>query len=97
LWAGGTPADPVLTLVSRYNLPTRWGHDLSACTTDSDLMWVSTNGGTYIFNKTNGGFRAVAGDAQGTFVKGISDQPTGGTPSDLVTMMPIRMRWLIGR
>ena len=72
---GGTLADPVLTLVSRYNLPTRWGHDLSACTTDSDLMWVSTNGGTYIFNKTNGGFRAVAGDAQGTFVKGISDQP----------------------
>ncbi|HVU55643.1 MAG TPA: DUF6528 family protein [Puia sp.] len=72
---GGTPEDPVLTLVSRYNLPTRWGHDLSAYTTDGNLMWVSTNSGTYIFNKTNGGFRAVAGDAQGTFVKGISDQP----------------------
>jgi hypothetical protein len=71
----GTLADPKLTLVSRYNLPSRWGHDLSAYTSDSNLMWVSTNGGTYIFNKTNGGFKAVAGNAQGTFVKGLSDQP----------------------
>jgi hypothetical protein len=71
----GTPGKPALTLVSRYNLPTRWGHDLSAYTTDSNLMWVSTNSGTYIFNKSNGGFRAVAGDAQGTFVKGLSDLP----------------------
>ncbi len=38
-------------------------------------MWVSTNSGTYIFNKTNGGFKIVVGDAQGTFVKGLSDQP----------------------
>ena len=71
----GTPENPALTLVSRYNLPTRWGHDLSAYTTDGNLMWVSTNSGTYIFNKTDGGFRAVAGDAQGTFVKGLSDLP----------------------
>lgn len=71
----GTPENPALTLVSRYNLPTRWGHDLSPYTTDNNLMWVSTNSGTYIFNKTNGGFQAVAGDAQGTFVKGLSDEP----------------------
>jgi hypothetical protein len=71
----GTLANPTLTLVSHYNLPTRWGHDLSAYTGDSNLMWVSTNLGTYIFNKTTGGFTSVPGAAQGQFVKGLSDQP----------------------
>jgi hypothetical protein len=67
--------NPTLSLVSTYTLPTAWGHDLSAYTSNSSLMWVSTNGGTYIFNKSSGTFSSLPGAAENTFVKGLSDQP----------------------
>ena len=71
----GTAADPTLTLLSEYPLPTAGGHDISAYTRDSNLMWVATIGGIYIFNKTAGTYTAMSGAAQNIDVKGISDQP----------------------
>jgi len=75
---GASLTSPTLSLVSTYTLPTPWGHDLSAYTSNSNLMWVSTNGGTYIFDKSSGTFSSLPGAAENTFVKGISDQPGQG-------------------
>ncbi|HWB91602.1 MAG TPA: DUF6528 family protein [Puia sp.] len=72
---GPSLTNPTLNLVSTYTLKTPWGHDLSAYTGDSNLMWVSTNGGTYTFDKTTGLFTPLTGAAQNVFVKGLSDQP----------------------
>ena len=72
---GPSLTNPTLSLVSTYTLPTAWGHDLSAYTSNSNLMWVSTNGGTYIFDKSSGTFSSLPGAAENIFVKGISDQP----------------------
>jgi len=78
---GASLTNPTLSLVSSYTLPTAWGHDLSAYTYDSNLMWVSTNGGTYIFNKSAGTFTTTPGASENIFVKGLSDQPS---PSQIV-------------
>lgn len=76
----GTAANPILTEVtSRQSpLPSFWGHDIQPYTGDVNKLWVSTNAGVYIYNKTTKVFTtAPANIGNRTFVKGISNQPSG--------------------
>lgn len=86
LQLGGTIAAPVLTEV--YNDrgylvnggASVYGHDLSPDLNDSNILWCSTNGGVYSFNKTTKLFTGGPGGSTGinkTFVKGISRQKSG--------------------
>ncbi|HAT93454.1 MAG TPA: hypothetical protein DCS36_13950 [Sphingobacterium sp.] len=84
---GGTDAAPTLT-----ELPARrgylnttssknpFGHDLGRDLADDNVLWVSTNGGVYNFNKTTKIFTDGPGDTTGinkTMVKSISRQQSG--------------------
>lgn len=84
---GGTASAPALT-----ELPSRrgwlnttssanpYGHDLSCDLNDAGILWVSTNGGVYSFNKTTKAFTNGPGGTTGinkTFVKAISRQNSG--------------------
>jgi hypothetical protein len=57
-----------------------YGHDLSPDLNDNNILWCSTNGGAYSFNKTTRQFKLAPGGDTGvgkTFIKGISRQPSG--------------------
>jgi hypothetical protein len=86
LQVGGTITAPTLTEV--YNArgylvnggASLFGHDLSPDLNDNNILWCSTNGGAYSFNKTTKLFTLAPGGATGvgkTFIKGISRQPSG--------------------
>ncbi len=75
---GGSDAYPELTELKQYRvtLPTAWGHEISAYYGNSNLLWVTTNGGEYVFNKTAKTFSASPTNHL-TFVKGMGNQPSG--------------------
>jgi hypothetical protein len=76
----GTAADPHLQEVTdhRSTLPSFYGHDIQPYTGDVNKLWVSTNGGVYVYDKTTKLFTpAPANIGNRTFVKGISNQPSG--------------------
>lgn len=76
----GTADNPILTEVGnhRSTLPSFWGHDVQPFTGDVNKLWVSTNAGVYIYDKINKTFTdAPANIGTRTFVKGISNQPSG--------------------
>lgn len=76
----GTAANPQIQEVSsrQSQLPSLWGHDVQPYTGDPNRLWVSTNAGVYIYNKTTRVFQdAPANIGNRTFVKGISNQPSG--------------------
>jgi hypothetical protein len=75
---GGTDAVPELTEVSswRSTIPSSWGHEVSAYYGNTNLLWVTSNGGEYVFNKTSKTFSA-APTGNLTFVKGIANQASG--------------------
>lgn len=76
----GTAANPQLTEVGtrRSGLPSFWGHDVQPYTGDVNKLWVSTNAGVYIYNKSTKTFQdAPVNIGNRTFVKGISNQPSG--------------------
>jgi len=86
LTAGGTITAPTLTenVSARGYLAAGgasiYGHDLSPDLNDSNILWCSTNGGVYSFNKTTRLFTGAPGGSTGvnkTFVKGISRQASG--------------------
>ncbi|GEP91832.1 hypothetical protein SAMN05660909_03931 [Chitinophaga terrae (ex Kim and Jung 2007)] len=78
LAVGGTDAQPELTELKAYRvtLPTPWGHEISAYYGNTNLLWVTTNGGEYVFNKTTKSLY-VSPTNNLTFVKGIGNQPSG--------------------
>ncbi|HEY8955484.1 DUF6528 family protein [Chitinophaga sp.] len=78
LAVGGTDANPELTELKQYRvtLPTVWGHEVSAYYGNTNLLWVTTNGGEYVFNKTTKTF-SMAPTNNLTFVKGMGNQPSG--------------------
>jgi len=76
----GTAAAPHLAEVTgrRSTLPSLWGHDVQPYTGDVNKLWVSTNAGVYVYDKTTQTFTAApANTGNRTFVKGISNQPSG--------------------
>jgi hypothetical protein len=86
LQLGGTMTNPTLTEApnSRGYLvnggASLYGHDLSPDLNDNNILWCSTNGGVYSFNKTTRLFTGAPGGSTGvnkTFVKGISRQKSG--------------------
>ena len=74
----GTDAKPELTEVITYRktLPTAWGHEIGAYYGNKNLLWVTSNGGEYVFNKTTKSFSTAPTNGL-TFVKGIINQPSG--------------------
>lgn len=78
LAVGGTDANPELTELKQYRvtLPTVWGHEVSAYYGNTNLLWVTTNGGEYVFNKTTKTF-SMSPTNNLTFVKGMGNQPSG--------------------
>lgn len=74
----GTDAQPELTELKQYRaiLPTPWGHEISIYHNNTNLLWVTSNGGEYVFNKTTKSF-SVSPTNNLTFVKGIGNQPSG--------------------
>ena len=74
----GTAAAPVLTEVTGYRsvLPSPWGHDVQPYGGDVNKLWVSTNAGLYIYDKTTRTFRTAPMGAMGG-VKGISNLASG--------------------
>lgn len=81
---GGTDAAPTLTELperrERLNTTSSanpYGHDLSRDLNDPTILWVSTNGGVYRFNKTTKVFTDGPNLLNKTFVKGISRQSSG--------------------
>lgn len=79
LTVGGTVSAPTLTedLSRRSILPTPWGHDVSAYYYDTNKLWVSTNAAVYIYDKTAKTFTSAPSGANRSFVKGVSNQPSG--------------------
>lgn len=76
----GTAADPHIAEVTtrRSQLPSFWGHDVQPYTGDVNKLWVSTNSKVYIYDKTTKIFQeAPANIGNRSFVKGISNQPSG--------------------
>ncbi|MBC9930179.1 DUF6528 family protein [Chitinophaga qingshengii] len=75
---GGTDAAPELTELTQYRatLPTAWGHEVSAYQGNKNLLWVTTNGGEYVYNKTTKTL-SMAPTNNLTFVKGMGNQPSG--------------------
>jgi len=78
LAVGGNDANPELTELKQYRvtLPTVWGHEISAYYGNKNLLWVTTNGGEYVFNKTTKTL-TTAPTNNLTFVKGMVNQPSG--------------------
>lgn len=78
LAVGGTNAQPELTELKQYRvtLPTAWGHEISAYYGNKNLLWVTTNGGEYVFNKSTKAL-TMAPTNNLTFVKGMGNQPSG--------------------
>ncbi len=59
-------------------LPTPWGHDVQPYTGDVNKLWVSTNAEVYIYDKTTKIFQLAPNNiGNRTFVKAISNQPSG--------------------
>lgn len=77
LQVSGTAANPVLTKVDSFSLPTNGGHDLSPYFYDSNRLWISTGSKVYTFNKTTKAFVLAPGAASSVGVKAISNQPAG--------------------
>lgn len=77
---GGTAADPTLTEVTAYRsiLPTAWGHDVAPYFGDVNRLWVSTNGGAYVYNKTTKSFVVAPGGSNRSFVKALGNVGAGG-------------------
>jgi hypothetical protein len=67
----GTAAAPELKEATAYRgvLPTAWGHDVAPYYGDVNRLWVSTNGGVYVYNKTTKTFVVAPGGANRSFVK----------------------------
>lgn len=67
----GTPAAPILTEAVAYRivLPTAWGHDVAPYFGDVNRLWVSTNGGVYVYDKKNKSIVVAPGNANRSFVK----------------------------
>ncbi|MGX5819258.1 DUF6528 family protein [Chitinophaga lutea] len=78
LAVGGTDAQPDLSELNQYRvtLPTAWGHEVAAYHGNTNYLWVTTNGGEYVFNKTTKSF-SVSPTNNLTFVKGMGNQPSG--------------------
>nr|WP_295869461.1 DUF6528 family protein [uncultured Chitinophaga sp.] len=78
LAVGGTDALPELNELKQYRvtLPTPWGHEVSAYYGNKNLLWVTTNGGEYVFNKSTKTL-SMAPTNNLTFVKGMGNQPNG--------------------
>lgn len=78
LAVGGTDALPELNEVKQYRvtLPTPWGHEISAYYGNKNLLWVTTNGGEYVFDKSTKRL-SMAPTNNLTFVKGMGNQPNG--------------------
>lgn len=78
LAVGGSDAMPELTELKQYRvaLPTPWGHEVSAYYGNKNLLWVTTNGGEYVFNKSTKTL-SMSPTNNLTFVKGIGNQPGG--------------------
>lgn len=74
----GTPAAPRLRedTTKRVVLPTPWGHDVSPYSYDTGKLWVTTNGGAYLYDKATRQFSSP-GAANRVFVKAMSNQPSG--------------------
>jgi len=72
---GGTAAAPELKEVTAYRsiLPTAWGHDVAPYYGDVNRLWVSTNGGVYVYNKTSKTFVVAPGGSNRTFVKSVGN------------------------
>ncbi|MEN0052667.1 MAG: DUF6528 family protein [Mucilaginibacter sp.] len=54
-----------------------YGHDLSSDPNDPNILWCSTNGGVYKFDKTTLKFTGAPGTLNKSFVKSISIQHSG--------------------
>ncbi|QJB35872.1 hypothetical protein HF329_33020 [Chitinophaga oryzae] len=78
LAVGGSDAMPELTELKQYRvaLPTPWGHEVSSYYGNKNLLWVTTNGGEYVFNKSTKTL-SMSPTNNLTFVKGIGNQPGG--------------------
>ncbi|GAA0956087.1 hypothetical protein GCM10009558_074030 [Virgisporangium aurantiacum] len=74
----GTPAAPRLRedTTKRVVLPTPWGHDVTPYSYDTGKLWVTTNGGAYLYDKATKEFSSP-GAANRVFVKAMSNQPSG--------------------
>lgn len=79
LTVSGTAAEPVIAedLSRRSELPSLWGHDVSPYYGDANKLWVSTNGGTYVYDKPSKRFSGAPGGSNRTFVKAVSNLPSG--------------------
>ena len=75
----GTAAAPNLVedTSRRYPFPIAYTHDLAANYFDTNLLWVTTNAHGYSFNKTTHQFTVLPGQSDGSFIKGIGNQPAG--------------------
>lgn len=76
----GTPAAPHLTLeVTSPAFPVNpWGHYISSVYYNTDRLWVSTNGNVMQYVKsTNSWDLSLAAPINQTFVKAVSNQPSG--------------------
>lgn len=71
----GPAAAPELKEAIAYRavLPTAWGHDVAPYYGDVNRLWVSTNGGVYVFNKTAKTFVVAPGGSNRTFVKAVGN------------------------
>lgn len=58
LAVGGTSAEPELTAVTRFALPTPHGHDLQPIPCGDHLLWVTTDRHVYQLDVRSGNFRA---------------------------------------
>lgn len=79
LVVGGTAANPTLSedTSRRSELPTPWGHEVSPYAGDPDKLWISTNLGAYVYDKTDKTFAPAPDGADRTFVKTIGSLPSG--------------------
>lgn len=80
LQVGGTAAAPTLTEVTawRSTLPSAWGHDIAPYYGDMTRLWVSTNGGVYMYSKTTKSFVAAPGGSNRSFVKAVTNFSASG-------------------
>lgn len=78
LVVGGTPARPTLREDTDHRkvLPTLWGHDVYPYGHDANKLWITTNGGSYVYDKSTKELTVPAAGAR-TFVKSVGNQPSG--------------------
>lgn len=76
----GTAAAPALKEVTAYRsvLPSAWGHDVAPYYGDVNRLWISTNGGVYVYNKTSKTFVVAPGGSNRTFVKAVGNTGANG-------------------